>query len=220
MTYDPTDSQIPVHSRQNTHRVWRKDSANARVPVSARDGEPASPIVVRTSYSSLGSGVGDFASAATDNTWITLPVGKFMVPSLRRVVLIRWEIVGDYSNPLGDAESIEAQLMVDGSAVDSALAYAQTAAVTSTGAIRFTADLVTVGTLTSPRFLMSTKCQIVDASAASIISTEKFMFSTIDSLANQTLGWRLRKTQTGGGTTVVMNIHSILCYQVCPTSGV
>lgn len=219
MVYNLRQSQIPVHTKPNTSRVWTLDANGARLPVGFRDGSAPPAITVKTSYSSLASGTGDWPSPATDNTWLVLPVARFVTPELRRVVLVHWDIMGDYSNAAADAESIEAQLMVDASAVDSALTYAQTAAVTATGAIRFTADLTVIGNLTSQRFLMSTKVQIVNSSGTSIIGTEKFMFSTIDPLADQNLGWRIRKTVGGGGTSV-MNIHSIMCYQVATPSGV
>ena len=217
MTFNIARVDQRVHSKQGSSRLWSVDSSGLRTPVGTRPTGEFPEIITRTRWASISAGVGDFASAAADNTWLTLPIGRFPAPSLRRNVLVKWDILGDYSNPTPNSESLEAQLMVDSAAVDSALAYAQTAAVTTTGSMRFTADLTTIGNLVSPRFLMHTKMQIVDSSGALVIATEKFMYSTINPINEQTLSWRIRKTLASG--SVVLNIHSVLCYQICPQTG-
>lgn len=191
-----------------------------RINIQYEDFGMQAPVEIRTAWCAGETGSGtDFVIATGNTSFLQLPVAFLAYPKLQFHGYLWWVITADYTQ-VGANQTIELQLVQNGSAIGSAMSFGPAAAFAGTGAIVIDAKMYVFGNMTgSDRQLLDVTFSVVDAAgAATMVTGSAKQFYTISQEADQDIGFQIRKTSAVPNPNV-LDLRSFNCLHIGSRSG-
>lgn len=178
---------------------------------------PAHVLTAETEYTG-----NDYVRANTDTSWLDLPAARIPYPRLLKHGRVLWEITGTYFNSGAVSQTLDFELVVDGTPTGAMLSYPITAVGGNPSFLGFFAALRVIGAidggtlydlegrLRMNRGDVSTYDQMIDSTKA--------VRPTINGTASRTLHFRYRRRSSVANEA--SKLMSFLCWQDLHRSGV
>ena len=213
--YQGTKKNVVLFTKEGTGQLFWVDADGVERVVGPMP--PPQPDNILAADSSVVSS-GSWPSGDGNTDQLKLGHAFFATPRLRRNAVARWVGVGEYTNNTPNSTTINARLLIDGSAVGSTLQWVHSAtAVASGGRIIFDAELYCNPMFPTPDYIIKATTTIITSTGTALLGTSQYLLPTINHLADQLIGWQIWKNPSGAGA--IMNLHGMGCVQLIKTTG-
>lgn len=204
----PGGSVVDEHGADQLERVQETDHGLL---------QPDTVLTAEMEYSG-----NDFVRSNADTSWLTLPAARVAYPRLLRHGRIEFEVTGTYFNTGAVVQTLDFELVVDGTPTGAMLSYPITAVGGNPSFLLFAAVLRIVGSIDgNTLYDLEGRLRMQRGDVGTydlMIDSTKAVRPTIDGTASRTLNFRARRRNNV--TNEAFLLRSFMAHQPLYRSGV